>query len=53
MMENFPYLPMEEEGRLGDAVLRENFIQRVFIMHRWCQLKEQGMTLNDLLNFHA
>ena len=53
MMENFPYLPVEEEGRLGDAVLRENFIQRVFIMHRWSQLKEQGMTLNDLLNFHA
>jgi uncharacterized protein YbbK (DUF523 family) len=53
MMENFPYLPVEEDGRLGDAVLRENFIQRVFIMHRWYQLKEQGMTLNDLLNFHA
>ena len=53
MMENFPYLPVEEEGRLGDAVLRENFIQRVFIMRRWFQLKEQGMTLNDLLSFHA
>jgi uncharacterized protein YbgA (DUF1722 family)/uncharacterized protein YbbK (DUF523 family) len=53
MMENFPYLPVEEEGRLGDAVLRENFIQRVFVMRRWFQLKEQGMTLNDLLNFHA
>ncbi|PCI79927.1 MAG: hypothetical protein COB20_03785 [SAR86 cluster bacterium] len=53
MMENFPYLPVEEEGRLGDAVPRENFIQRVFIMHRWKQLKEQGMTLNDLLKFHA
>ena len=53
MMENFPYLPVEEEGRLGDAVLRENFIQRVFIMRRWRQLNEQGMTLNDLLKFHA
>jgi len=53
MMENFPYLPIEEEGRLGDAVLRENFIRRVFIMHRWMQLKGQGMTFNDLLKFHA
>jgi len=53
MMENFPYLPVEEEGRLGDAVLRENFIQRVFIMHRWKQLKDQGMTLNELFKFHA
>jgi len=53
MMENFPYLPVEEEGRLGDALLRENFIQRVFIMRRWKQLKEQGLRLNDLLKFHA
>ena len=53
MMENLPYLPVEEEGRLGDAVLRENFIQRVFIMRRWKQLQEQGMTLNGLLTFHA
>lgn len=53
LMENFPYLPVEEEGRLGDAVLRENFIQRVFVMRRWFELKEQGMKLNDLLNFHA
>ena len=53
MMENVPYLPVEEEGRLGDAVLRENFIQRVFIMRRWFQLKEEGLTLNELLKFHA
>jgi uncharacterized protein YbgA (DUF1722 family)/uncharacterized protein YbbK (DUF523 family) len=53
MMKNLPYLPVEEEGRLGDAVLRENFIQRVFIMRRWKQLQEQGMTLNGLLTFHA
>tara|TARA_B110000858_G_scaffold49124_1_gene56649 strand:+ start:21143 stop:22114 length:972 start_codon:yes stop_codon:yes gene_type:complete len=53
MMENFPYLPAEEEGRLGDAVLRENFIQRVFIMHRWKRLINQGVKLNELLEFHA
>jgi uncharacterized protein YbgA (DUF1722 family)/uncharacterized protein YbbK (DUF523 family) len=53
MMKNLPYLPVEEEGRLGDAVLRENFIQRVFIMRRWKQLQEQGLTLNELLKFHA
>jgi uncharacterized protein YbgA (DUF1722 family)/uncharacterized protein YbbK (DUF523 family) len=53
MMKNFPYLPVEEEGRLGDAVLRENFIQRVFVMHRWFQLLEQRLQLKDLLEFHA
>lgn len=53
MIENFPYLPIEEEGRLGDAVLRENFIQRVFTLHRWRRLVDQGMKLQGLLDFHA
>jgi len=35
LMDNFPNLPVEEEGRLEDAHLRENFIQRVFIYSRW------------------
>ena len=53
MMENFPCLPVEEEGRLGDAVLRENFIQRVFAMHRWHGLQERGLTVARLVEFHA
>jgi len=53
MMQNFPYLPVEEEGRLGDAVLRENFIQRVFVMRRWYQLQEEGLSLAALIDFHA
>lgn len=53
LMQNFPYLPVEEEGRLGDAVLRENFVQRVFVMHRWVRLNAAGLTLNALLDFHA
>lgn len=53
MMKNIPYLPVEEEGRLGDAVLRENFVQRVFVLHRWFQLKETGLNLPNLLEFHA
>lgn len=53
MMHNFPYLPVEEEGRMGDAVLRENFIQRVFVMRRWYQLQEEGLTIAALIDFHA
>ena len=30
LMERFPALPVEEEGRLGDPRLRENFVERVF-----------------------
>ena len=53
MMENLPYLPMEEEGRLGDAVLRENFVQRVFVMQRWFRLQAEGLTVAGLTDFHA
>lgn len=48
-----PLLPMEEEGRLGDPVLRENFIERVFAYHRWQQLEESGITPARLVQFHA
>lgn len=53
MMEGFPDLPVEEEGRLGDPGLRENFIQRVFIYRRWKDLIESGVTLAKLTEFHA
>lgn len=53
LMANLPYLPVEEEGRLGDAVLRENFIQRVFALRRWHQLQDAGLTVGSLVEFHA
>jgi len=52
MLQNFPFLPVEEEGRLGDAVLRENFIQRVFALRRWHHLME-SLTVGSLIEFHA
>ncbi|UZE95018.1 YbgA family protein [Alkalimarinus alittae] len=52
-MENLPYLPIEEEGRLGDSRLRENFIQRVYVLHRWRQLLQDGLTLHKLIQFHS
>ena len=53
LMKNFPDLPVEEEGRLGDSVLRENFIQRVYVMYRWKALQSQRLTVGGLVNFHA
>ncbi len=53
MMLRFPYLPVEEEGRLGDPVLRENFIQRVFVLWRWFELVNSGLTVAGLTDFHA
>ncbi|AEG00120.1 YbgA family protein [Methylomonas methanica] len=50
---HFPTLPVEEEGRLGDPGLRENFIQRVFIRHRWQQLCQNPLTPHALMRFHS
>jgi uncharacterized protein YbgA (DUF1722 family)/uncharacterized protein YbbK (DUF523 family) len=53
MMRNNPLLPVEEEGRLGDPWLRENFIQRVYVLHRWQQLVAEGLSPSGLTRFHA
>ncbi len=53
LIDNFPNLPIEEEGRLNDMVLRENFIQRVFVYARWQQLTSTTFSLNDIQQFHA
>jgi uncharacterized protein YbgA (DUF1722 family)/uncharacterized protein YbbK (DUF523 family) len=52
-MQTQPLLPVEEEGRLGDAGLRENFIGRVFVYHRWQRLTQQGLTSARLVDFHS
>jgi len=43
---------LEEDGRLNDAPLRENFVMRVFVYHAWQQLP-QPLRKADLLNFHT
>ena len=53
LMRNFPTLPVEEEGRLGDPLLRENFIQRVFVYKRWHDLLAAGLDWASLTDFHA
>lgn len=48
-----PLLPIEEDGRLNDARLRENFVERVFGFSRVTQLFEPGWSVSDLVAFHA
>ena len=45
-------LPVEESGRLDDAVLRQNFVTRVFVHAHWHQLCARGMTAARLIAFH-
>ncbi len=52
-MERFPLLPVEEEGRLNDDNLRENFITRIFVYSRWKELLEQGFSISGLMDFHT
>lgn len=51
--DKFPYLPTEEDGRLNDPKLRENFIERIFIMQRWHKINNERRNLNTIMNFHA
>ena len=52
-MEHFPLLPVEDEGRLHDMKLRENFIERVFTLKRWRDTLAAGRTRGDLVAFHT
>jgi uncharacterized protein YbgA (DUF1722 family)/uncharacterized protein YbbK (DUF523 family) len=51
-MEKFPLTPAEDDGRLCDPGLRENFIERIFVYKRWKGCREKG-AVRDLIDFHA
>jgi len=48
-----PALPVEEEGRLNDPALRENFIERVFVAARWRSFLKTRPRARDLVAFHT
>jgi uncharacterized protein YbgA (DUF1722 family) len=48
-----PMLPIEEEGRLNDARLRESFVVRVFSSFRWQQQMKDGFSRAALVDFHS
>lgn len=52
-MDRFPMLPVEDDGRLHDAVIRENFISRLFTFQRWLELLDAAPTLGELVAFHT
>ena len=53
LMTTQPLLPMEEEGRLRDECLRDNFVERVFVYHQWRHMLSQGITPKRLITFHS
>jgi len=52
-MDRFPLIPVEEEGRLNDPVLREMFVERVFTLRRFRDLLARGKTRGGLVAFHT
>ncbi|CAI1756852.1 YbgA family protein [Serratia entomophila] len=48
-----PWLPVEEDGRLNDAALRENFIERVYALYELNMLWRKGLTRGGLIAFHS
>jgi uncharacterized protein YbgA (DUF1722 family)/uncharacterized protein YbbK (DUF523 family) len=49
----FPLVPVEDDLRLHDPGLRENFVERLFVFHRWQTLIGQGTSLAGLVEFHT
>lgn len=53
LVKRFPHLPLEEEGRLRNPGLRENFVERVFAYWRLRGLFGSGWTAGTLVRFHS
>lgn len=49
----FPLIPVEEEGRLNDATLCENFFERVYAYKRWKAVEKQPGDVQVFIEFHA
>lgn len=52
-MDHFPLLPVEDEGRLHDPKIRENFIERIFAQKRWRELLSRPKSGGRLVAFHT
>ena len=52
LMTAHPNLPIEEDGRLNDPLLRENFVMRVIAYHQWLTLSAAQITAQTLQQFH-
>ena len=53
LVTRFPLLPVEEEGRLNDPRLRENFVERIFAYRRLIDLFRTRWSMGDVVRFHT
>jgi len=52
-MDHFPLIPVEDDGRLHDPAIRENFIERIFTLKQWRDGIKEKRSLGNLVNFHT
>ena len=52
-MAHFPLIPVEDDGRLNDPVIRENFILQIFTMKRWRDNLAGKRSMGKLVDFHT
>ncbi|WP_292389801.1 YbgA family protein [Methanosarcina sp. UBA5] len=52
VLKQFPYLPVEDEGRLRNARIKEHFMTRIFILAAFRNMKSEGR-MRDLVAFHS
>ena len=52
-MKHYPFLPVEEDGRLHDARIKENFIERIFVFQKWREMASHGKSRGRLVDFHT
>ncbi len=53
LMDHFPLIPVEDEGRLHDPELRENFIERIFTLKRWRDVLSTKESRGNVVDFHT
>jgi uncharacterized protein YbgA (DUF1722 family)/uncharacterized protein YbbK (DUF523 family) len=52
-IDHFSLVPVEDEGRLHDPKIRENFIERVFVFRRWKEVLQDNAGVKGLIDFHT
>jgi uncharacterized protein YbgA (DUF1722 family)/uncharacterized protein YbbK (DUF523 family) len=52
-MEHFPLIPVEDDGRLNNPLIRENFILQIFTMKRWRDNMARKPSMGNLVDFHT
>ena len=52
-MDHFPLIPVEDDGRLRNPLIRENFIEQVFTLKRWRDTRARRSCVGNVVDFHS